>query len=110
MTTLFRPHCENYKWYKGIMYHCRDHEKSLWTMWFFVLHSKCRWEGNSNKESVQECMIFTKTLMKTITKCNEECNEKQNDQDLSEDLRYYQEQLSSIDEKVTNDKMKALAY
>ena len=92
------------------MYHCRDHEKSLCTIWFFVIHSKCWWEGDPSKESVQECMTFIKTLMKSITKWHDEYNEKQNDQELSEELRYYSEQLSSIDEKVINDRMKALTY
>ena len=85
------------------MYHCTDHEKSLCTIWFFALHSKCKWEGNSSKKSVQECMTFTKTLMKSITKWNEECNKKQNYQDLFEELRYFNEQLSLIDEMVIND-------
>ena len=92
------------------MYHCRDHEKSLCTIWFFVLHSKCNWEGNSNKESVQECITFAKTLMKYITKWYEERNEKQDDQDLSEELRYFNQELSFIDEKVINDKIKSLTY
>ena len=105
---LFRPHCENYKWYKEIMYHCRDHGKSLCTLWFFVIHSKCLWEGNPSKESAQECITFVKTLMKSITKCDDECNKKQNGRKLSGWLRYYNEQLSSIDKKVINDWMKAL--
>ena len=110
LTTLFRHQCKNYKWSKVTMYNCRDHEKSLCTIWFFVLHSKCLWEGNSNKESVQEWMTFAKTFMKSITKWHEECSENQNNQDLSEELRYNREQLSSIDEKVTNDRMKSLKY
>ena len=55
-------------------------------------------------------MAFVKILMKSITKWYDECNEKQNDQDLSEELKNYNEQLSSIDEKVINDKIKTLAY
>ena len=55
-------------------------------------------------------MTFAKTLMKSITKWHEECSENQNNQDLSEELRYNREQLSSIDEKVTNDRMKSLKY
>ena len=77
---------------------------------FFVIHSKCRWEGNPNKESVQECMTFATTLMKSITKWHDEYNEKQNNQELSEELKNYNEQLSSIDEKVINDKIKSLTY
>ena len=92
------------------MYHCRDHEKSLCTMWFFVLHSKCNWYGSLNKESVQECITFTKTLMMSVSKWHEERNEKQNDQNLFEELKNYNEELSSIDEKVINDRMKTLAY
>ena len=107
---LYRDKCENYKWCKKIMYHCRDHGKSLCTIWFFVIHSKCWWEGNPNKESVQECMTFIKTLMKSITKWHDEYNEKQNDQELSEELKNHNEQLSFIDEKVINDKMNTLAY
>ena len=107
---LYRDHCENYEWYNEIMYHCRDHEKSLWTIWFFVIHSKCWWEGNPNKESVQECMTFITTLMKSIIKWHDEYNEKQNEQEISEEQISYNEQLSSIDEKVTNDKIKTLTY
>ena len=77
---------------------------------FFVLHSKCWWEGNPNKESVQECMTFIKTLMNSITKWHDEYNEKQNDQDLSEEIRNYHEELSFFDEKVIDDKMKAFTY
>ena len=40
---LYRDHCENYKWYNKAMYNCRDHGKSLCTIWFFVIHSKCWW-------------------------------------------------------------------
>ena len=105
---LFRRHCGNYEWYKEIVFHCRDHGKSLCTIWFFVIHSKCWWEGNPSKESVQECMTFIKTLMKFITKWHDEYNEKQNDQELSNELKDNNEQLSSIDEKVTNDRMKTL--
>ena len=79
-------------------------------MIFFVIHSKCWWEGNPSKESVQECMTFVKTLMKSITQWHYKYNEKQNDQELSENLSYYNEQLSSIDEKVINDRMKTLIY
>ena len=46
--------------------------------------------------------------MKSITKWHVECNEKQNERDLSEELAYFNGLLSSIDEKVTNDRMKAL--
>ena len=106
----YRDHCENYKWYREIMYHCRDHGKSLCTIWFFIIHSKCWWEGNPNKESVQECMAFIKNLMKSITKWHEEYNEKQNDQELSDELKIYNEKLSSIDEEVINDKIKTLTY
>ena len=73
---------------------------------FFVIHSKCWWEGNPNKESVQECMAFMKTLMNSITQWHDKYNEKQNDQELSDELNNYNEQLSSIDEKVINDKIK----
>ena len=83
--------------------HCAQYD-------FFVIHSKCWWEGNSNKESVQECVIFINTLMNSITQWHEKYNEKQNDKELSEDLRYYSEQLSTIDKKVINDRMKALTY
>ena len=93
-----------------MMYQCISHGKSLCTIWFFVLHSKCKWEGDPSKESVQECMTFLKTLMKSITKCHDECNEKQDDQKQSEELRDYNEQLSFIDEKVINDKIKTLTY
>ena len=55
-------------------------------------------------------MTFAKILVNSITKLYEECNEKQNDQDLSEELKNYNEQLSSIDEKVINDRMKTFAY
>ena len=48
--------------------------------------------------------------MKTITKCDNEGNEKQNDQDISGWQRYFHKQLSSIDKKVINDKMKTLEY
>ena len=48
--------------------------------------------------------------MKSITKWHDECNEKQSDQDLSEEIKNYHEQLSSIDEKVANYKLEALAY
>ena len=107
---LYRDQCENYKWYNKIMYHWRDHGKSLCTIWFFVIHSKCWWEGNPNKESVQECMTFIKTLMKSISKWHDEYNEKQNNQELSEELKNHNEQLSFIDEKVINDKMNILTY
>ena len=107
---LYRDQCENYKWYNEVMYNCRDHGKSLCTIWFFVIHSKCWWEGDSSKESVQECMTFIKTLMKSITKWHYEYNEKQNDQELSWWLRYYNQQLSSINKKVINDKIKTLTY
>ena len=107
---LYRDQCENYKWCKKIMYNWRDHGKSLCAIWFFVIHSKCWWEGNSNKESVQECMIFVTTLIKSITKWHEEYNENQNDQKLSDELNSYNEQLSSIDEEVINDKIKTLTY
>ena len=40
--------------------------------------------------------------MKSITKCHDEYNEKQNDQELSDELKNYNEKLSSIDEKVIN--------
>ena len=83
--------------------HCAQYD-------FFVIHSKCWWEGNPNKESVQECMAFIKTLMKSITKWYEEYNEKQNDQELFDELKNYNDQLSSIDEKVINDKIKTLTY
>ena len=92
------------------MYHCRDHGKSLWTICFLVIHFKCWWEGNPCKESVQECMTFVTTLMKSITKWHDEYNEKQNDQELSDELNSYNEQLSSIDEEVINDKIKTLTY
>ena len=107
---LYRDHCENYKWSKGATYFCGDHGKSLCTIWFFVLHFECRWEGNPSKESVQECMAFVKTLMKTIIKCDNEGNEKQNNQDISGWQRYFHKQLSSIDEKVINDRMKTLEF
>ena len=77
---------------------------------FFVLHFECRWEGNPSKESVQECLAFVKTLMKTITKCDNDGNEIQNNQDLSGWQRYFHKQLSSIDEKVINNRMKTLEY
>ena len=79
-------------------------------MIFFVIHSKCWWEGNPNKESVQECMTFIKSLMNSITKWHEKYNEKQNDQELYEELNNYNEQLSSIDEKVIIERMKTLTY
>ena len=107
---LYRDQCKNYKWCNKVMYNCRDHGKSLCTIWFFVIHSKCWWEGNPNKESVQECMAFVITLMKSIIKWYDEHNEKQNDQELSDELNSYNEQLSSIDEKVINDKIKSLTY
>ena len=107
---LYRDHCENYEWYKKIMYHCRYHGKSLCTIWFVVIHSKCWWEGNPSKESIQECMTFTKTLIKSITKFNDACNENQNDPDLSDKLEYFNEVLSSIYEKVISDRMKTLTY
>ena len=107
---LYRDHCENYKWSKGAAYFCGDHGKSLCTIWYFVLHFECRWEGNPSKESVQECMAFVKTLMKTITKCDNEGNEKQNDQDLSGWQRYFHKQLSFIDEKVINDRIETLEF
>ena len=105
-----RSHCENYKWSKGAVYFCGDHGKSLCSIWFFVLHFECRWEGTPGKESVQECMTFVKILMKTITKCDNEGNEKQNDQDISGWQRYFHKQLSSIDEKVINNRIKILEY
>ena len=83
--------------------HCAQYD-------FFIIHFKCWWEGNPNKESVQECMAFVTTLMKSITKWHDEYNEKQNDQELSDELNNYNEQLSSIDEKVINDKIKTLTY
>ena len=107
---LYRDHCENYKWYNKVVYNCRDHGKSLCTIWFFVIHSKCWWEGNPCKESVQECMTFIATLIKSIIKWYDEHNEKQNDQELSDELNSYNEQLSSIDEEVINDKIKTLTY
>ena len=55
-------------------------------------------------------MTFITTLMKSITKWHEEYNEKQNDQELSDELKNYNDQLSSIDEKVINDKIKTLTY
>ena len=70
---------------------------------FFVIHSKCWWEGNQNKESVQECMTFVTTLMKSFTKWHDEHNEKQNDIELFDELNNYNDQLSSIDAKVIND-------
>ena len=48
--------------------------------------------------------------MKFITKWHDEYNEKQNDKELSNELKDNNEQLSSIDEKVTNDRMKTLTY
>ena len=110
LTTLFRSRCENWKWNNGVMYQCRDHEKSLCTIWFFVLHPKCWWEGDWSKENVQECILFAKTLMKFITKWHNEYNEKQNDQILLIELRYYNEWLPLIDEKVINDKIKTFTY
>ena len=107
---LYRDQCENYEWYNKVMYHCRDHGKSLCTIWFFVIHSKCWWKGNPSKESVQECMTFATTLMNSITKWNDEYNENQNDKELSDELNSYNEQLSSIDEEVINDKIKTLTY
>ena len=77
---------------------------------FFVIHSKCWWEGNPNRESVKECMKFATTLMNSITKWHDEYNENQNDQELSDELNSYNEQLSSIDEEVINDKIKTLTY
>ena len=68
------------------------------------------WEGNPNKESVQECMTFITTLVKSITKWHDEYNENQNDQELSDELNSYNEQLSSIDEEVINDMIKTLTY
>ena len=103
-----RSHCENYKWNKWATYFCGDHGKSLCSIWFFVLHFECRWEGNPSKESVQECMAFVKTLMKTITKCDNEGNEIQNDQEISGWQRSFQRRLLSIDRKVINDMMKTL--
>ena len=55
-------------------------------------------------------MTFITTLMKSIIKWHDEYNEKQNDQEISEEQISYNEQLSSIDEKVTNDKIKTLTY
>ena len=78
--------------------HCAQYD-------FFVIHSKCWWEGNPSKENVQECMTFIKTLMNSITKWHDEYNEKQNDQELFDELKNYNDQLSSIDEKVINDKI-----
>ena len=83
--------------------HCAQYD-------FFVIHSKCWWEGNPNKESVQECITFIKTLMKSIIKWHDECNEKQNDQDLSGWLRYFDKRFSSINKKVIIDNMKAFTY
>ena len=103
-----RSHCENYKWSKGAVYFWGDHGKSLCSIWFFVLHFECRWEGTPSKENVQECMTFVKTLMKTITKCNIEGNEKQNDQDISGWQRSFQRRLLSIDRKVISDMIKTL--
>ena len=48
--------------------------------------------------------------MNSITQWHDKYNEKQNDQELSEELRYHNEQLSSIDEEVINDKIKTLTY
>ena len=48
--------------------------------------------------------------MKSVTKWHDEYNEMQNDQELSKELKIYNEQLSLIDEKVINDKMKTLTY
>ena len=48
--------------------------------------------------------------MNSITKWHDKYNENQNDQELSEELNNYNEQLSSIDEKVINNKMNTLAY
>ena len=104
---LYRDQCENYEWYNKIMYHWRDHGKSLCTIWFFVIHSKCWWEGNPSKESVKECMTFVTTLMKSIIKLHDGCIENQNGRKLSGWLRYYNEQLSWIYKKVINDRMKA---
>ena len=88
----------------------RPWEITVHNMIFFVIHSKCWWEGNPSKESVQECMTFITTLMNFITQWHDKYNEKQNDKELSEDLRYYSEQLSTIDKKVINDRIKALTY
>ena len=100
---LYRDQCENYKWNKGAVYFCGDHGKSLCTIWFFVIHSKCWWEGNPSKESVQECSTFITTMMKSIIKWHDEYNENQNDRELFDELKNYNEQLSSIDEEVIND-------
>ena len=55
-------------------------------------------------------MTFVTTLMKSITKWHDEYNEKQNDQELFDKIKNYNEQLSSIDEEVINDKIKTLTY
>ena len=86
----------------------RPWEIIVYNMIFFVIHSKCWWEGDPSKKSVQECMTFVTTLMKSITKWHDEYNEKQNDQELTEELKNYNEQLSLIDEEVINDRMKTL--
>ena len=44
--------------------------------------------------------------MKFMTKSHYECNEKRNNQDLSEELKYFNELLSSIEEEVINDMIK----
>ena len=46
--------------------------------------------------------------MKFMTKLHYECNGKRNNQDLSEELKYFNELLSSIDEKVINDRVKTI--
>ena len=98
----FRSHWENKEWSKGAKNFCKDHEKSLCTIWYFSFHSRWRWEGITDKESIQECIAFIKILMKSITEWHEDYEEISNDQEFSEELRNYYEISLSLNENVSN--------
>ena len=79
---------------------CRDHGKALWMIWSFTLHTKCNWEGNSDKEWTNEYLFFTKNLMKLITEWYQKIKDEINDYEIDEEIRNLREILLSIEAKV----------
>ena len=87
-------------WSCDAKFFCKDHEKALWIVWFFVLHIKCKLEGGINRECIHESFSNIKSQMKCITDWLDEDKESKSNLKLVIDLKYYNKLVSSINNQV----------
>ena len=97
---LYSFYSNNKAWKGNTEHFCRDHKKTLWSIWLLVFHTKWNWDISNSKECIQDAVKFIKRLFKSIIEWSEESEDSFIKDDITLKIKYYNDLLSDIDEKV----------